>query len=107
MLLSDASTDGVCVQVSPDGMLLWVFCGYSSNFTDLQRHRECYVDDEGCLQFQEIAILPLCKYYHVCQGLWQDLVGGRWRLTFLFKVDLYDEEDITRPQDFFSCTKSC
>ena len=32
--------------------------------------------------------LPLRKHHHVCQGLRQDLVGGRWRLTVLFKSKL-------------------
>ena len=49
MLLSGALNDGVHAWVSQYGMLLWDFCHYSSKFTDPQQHRECFVDNEGCL----------------------------------------------------------
>ena len=109
MLLSGASSDGVHVQVSPDGMLLWVFYRYGSNFTDPQRHRECFVDDKGCLQFQETD-MRMVAFAQASSCLPRTSAGSCWGkmtvdLPFQVKGDLYDEEDVTRPQDFFLCDK--
>ena len=77
MLLSGASSDGVRIRVSPDGMLLWVFCRYGSSFTDPQRHCECFVDNEGCLQFQETD-MRMVAFAQASSCLPRTLAGSCW-----------------------------
>ena len=91
-------------------MSLWVFCRYGSNFTDPQRHRECFVDEEGCLQFQETD-MRMVAFAQASSCLPRTSAGSCWGkmtvdLPFQVEADLYDEEDVTRPQDFFLCDKS-
>ena len=101
MLLSGATSDGVCVQIILDGMLLWVFCCYCSNFTDPQQHHQCFVDNEGCLQFHE-KDMRMVAFAQASSCLPRTSAGSCWGkmtvdLPFQVKVDLYDEEAVIRP----------
>ena len=109
MLLSGASSNRVHVRVSPDGMSLWIFCRYSSSFTDPQRHCEYFVDNKGCLQFQE-RDMRMIAFVQASLCLPRTTEGSCWGkmtvdLPFQVVADLHDKEDVTRPQDFFLCDK--
>ena len=109
MLLYSASSDRVHVWASPDSMSLWIFCCYGCNFIDLQQYCECFVDDLGNLQFQETNV-KMVAFAQVFSCLPRTSAGSCWEkmtvdLLFQVKTNLYDEEDLTRPQDFFLCNK--
>ena len=109
MLLSSASSNGVWDKVNPESMLSWVFWCYHSNFTGPQQQRECFVDDQGGLQFQEIDV-GMVAFAQTCSCLQRILIVScrGWmtvELPFQVEVDLYDEEDVTRPKDFPLCFK--
>ena len=109
MLPSGSTSDGVRVRVSPDGMSLWVFCRYGSNFTDPQRHRECFVNNEGFFQFHETD-MRMVAFAQASSCLPRTSKGSCWGkmtvdLPFQVEDDLYNEEDDIKPQDFFMCDK--
>ena len=67
------------------------------------------MDDDGCLQFLETD-MRMVAFPQASSCLPRTLAGSCWGkmmvdLPFQVETNLYDEEDVTRPQDFFLCNK--